>query len=530
MNLLDVLFATNRRVSYHRALQHARRDAARDEEREAEERLRRELQPDQGGFAFGTLGSDAGSVRLADDVALASALVIGASGSGKTRLILNLLISAIQRALLSRSPSLEVELELIDPKQETFDLLAQHLAAMWIAADAAGRERIAAAVRVIDWSKEMVTPFAPFDNSVGEVSNTYLAYLRTDVAIQAGEHSYSGALRQAFFMFACVLVERRFPPNYRFAARFLDDETYRRRILEGVADSDVRAFFTDAKHTLPKQTRDALLRRIQSDMSFPEVRLSLGIPPAELDQLLPNRAASVVIGNYGCSMTLPLAKGKERASYRLIDVLLSAPRRNPRRRGLLVIDEAPMLLSDENELTGSLMEGARTLRSAGMGILFAAQDFANALPSQIVRTLMLNTRWWAVFQSREEAEWIYPHIVRGRSDISETERRREFLRAVQNLRPQHFYLYVKGHNAVRLRAPDVGDPSGSADELRAIFRREIASRSMIPAATAAELIAKWEAEVVDGSSADTSKPPHERRRPASSRGVDQLLRDLGLGK
>jgi hypothetical protein len=498
---------------------------------EAHKRIARELAPKDGGFAFGTLDPHEDAVRLSDDATLSSALVIGASGSGKTRFILNLLQSAIERSLLPNAGDrLYVDLELVDPKQETFDLLAQHLAALWLTSDPSTRERIAAAVRVIDWSKDAVTPFAPFDNSAGEVSNTYLAYLRTDVAIQAGEHAYSGALRQAFFMLACVLVERRFPPNYRFAMRFLDDEAYRRRILEGVPDADVRAFFTEAKHTIPKQTRDALLRRIQSDMSFPEVRLSVGIPPADLDRLLPRRPTPVVLGNYGCSMTLPLAKGKERASYRLIDVLLSAPRRDARRRGLLVIDEAPMLLNEENELTAALMEGARTLRSAGMGILFAAQDFANALPSQIVRTLMLNTRWWAIFQSREEAEWIYPHIVRPSGDASETERHREFSRGIQNLRRQHFYLYVKGHSALPLRATDVADPAiRSAAELRGIFRREIAARSTVNSKTAADLIAKWEAEVIDGGAAPPA-PTAAKRKRQSARGVDQLLRDLGVAK
>jgi hypothetical protein len=529
VSLLDVLFAANRRASYQRALRHARSRVTVDGEAEAHRRVARELTPSSGGFTFGTFGPDADPVQLADDTALASALVIGASGSGKTRFILGLLQNAIERSLLPGVAGvLGVDLELVDPKQETFDLLSQYLAALWLAADAATRERIASAVRVIDWSRDAVTPVAPFDNMAGEVSNTYLAFLRTDVAIQAGEHSYSGALRQAFFMFACVLVERRFPPNYRFAMRFLDDETYRRRILEGVADGDVRAFFEEAKHSLPKQTRDALLRRIQSDMSFPEVRLSVGIPPPDLDGLLPRRATPIVLGNYGSSMTLPLAKGKERASYRLIDVLLSAPRRDPRRRGLLVIDESPMLLSEENELTAALMEGARTLRSAGMGVLFAAQDFANALPSQIVRTLMLNTRWWAVFQSREEAEWIYPHIVRTQSDTSEAERHREFVRTIQNLRRQHFYLYVKGHSALPLRAPDVGDPAlRSAAELRAVFRREIASRSTIAARTAADLIAKWEAEVVDQASVLPAPPPTKARSP---RGIEQLMKDLGLGK
>ncbi|HYR27024.1 MAG TPA: hypothetical protein VEU30_01075 [Thermoanaerobaculia bacterium] len=141
---------------------------------------------------------------------------------------------------------------------------------------------------------------------------------------------------------------------------------------------------------------------------------------------------------------------------------------------------------------------------------------------------MLNTRWWAVFQSREEAEWIYPHIVRPAGDASETERHREFVRAAQNLRRQHFYLYVKGQRALPLRAPDVPDPeSRPAAELRTIFRREIASRSTMPAKTATELIAKWEADIVD----DAAVPPAPAvgKRPAS-RGMEQLLRDLGVEK
>jgi len=279
MNLLDLLFTANRRNSYQRARVNSRSRTAVDGTAEAHRRIARELAPARDGLSFGTLGSEGEPVELSDETAFASALVIGASGSGKTRFILNLLRTVIDRSLRQRG-TFDVDLELVDPKQETFDLLSQYLAAAWLASDDQTRERLASAVRVIDWSKESVTPFAPFDNSAGEVSNTYLAFLRTDVAIQAGEHSYSGALRQAFFMLACVLVERRFPPNYRFAMRFLDDEAFRLRILEDVADPDVRAFFTNAKHTLPKQTRDALLRRIQYRYVLPG-SASLGRHPAD---------------------------------------------------------------------------------------------------------------------------------------------------------------------------------------------------------------------------------------------------------
>lgn len=529
MNLVDFLFWRERRASYQRAITRASsRELAPDGELDA---YRRAAAAINGAAAirFGDL-PDGTPVSLDLDTALSSALVIGASGSGKTRHIMALLASCVRRLLrVAGEPGLDLDIELVDPKQETFDLLAQYLAALWLASDYAARERIASAVRVIDWSSDSVTPFAPFDNAGGSVSAAYLSHLRTDVTIQAGTHSYSESLRQAAFMFNRLLVDRRFPPNYRFAVRFFEDEAYRNGVVAEVADADVRAFFGDGGQQLPKQTRDALLRRIQSDMSFPEVRLSIGIPPSDLDRLLPRRQTPIVLGNYGCTMALPLSKGKERASYRLIDVLLAAPRRDARRRGLLVIEESPMLLSAQNELTQSLMEAARTLRSVGVGLLFAAQDFANALPSQIVRTLMLNTRWWAIFQSREEAEWIYPHIVPRAEDRQrpEGERHRAFQRTIQSLERQHFYLLVKGQPALPLRAADFDSPSDMAGEsaamLREVFRREIASRSMVPAKTAADLIAKWEAEVVD-----TAAPARPSARPKhSAKGLSDLLRQLG---
>lgn len=513
MNLLDFLFWRQRPVSYGRAISRARnRAVAGDDQLDIYRRAAAAISTGNG-IAFGHL-SDETSVSLDTDAALSSALVIGASGSGKTRFILGLLLTCITRLLrIDRDqPALDVDLELADPKHETFDLVAQYIAALWLAADGATRERIASSVRVIDWSPEAVTPFAPFDNPTGDVSNAYVAYLRTDVSVQAGAQPYTEPQRQAAFMFNRLLVARRFPPNYRFAVRFFEDETYRRAILADVEDSDVRAFFGDGGQSLPRQTREALLRRIQADMSFPEVRLSVGIPPADIDRLLPRRATPVILGNYGFSLALPMMKAKERASYRLIDVLLDASRHDPRRRGLLVIEEAPMLLSSQNELTQTLMEASRTLRSRGVGLLFAGQDFANALPSQMVRTLMLNTRWWAIFQSREEAEWLYPHAVVSAADRQrpEGERHRAFLRTIQSLERRHYYLLVKGQPALAVLAPEVVDPSEFAHEtaemLRDVFRREIASRSQLPASTAGELIARWEAEVVDSHRSTPARP------------------------
>jgi len=490
VNLLDFLFLRERKTSYQRALQYERSRNASGARSQAE--VFADAVRQLGGkpaITFGNLQDDS-PVRVDQSIALASALVIGATGSGKTRFVLSLIVTLLRRLFqlpdekgLIGAP-LDVELELVDPKQETFDIASQFIAALWLLADDVTKERIARAIRVIDWSPDAVSPIAPFDNSSADVSDAYLAYIRNDVAVQASPQTYTESLKQASFMLCRLLVDRRFPPNYRFAVKFFEDASYRERILQDVRDPDVRAYFRDVAHTLPRQTREALLRRIQSDMAFPEVRLSIGIPPADLDRLLPKDVAQVTLGNYGCTMTLPLAKGKERASYRLIDVLLAAPRRDPRRPGLTFIDESVMLLSGSSELAQPLTEGARTLRSVGMGLIFCAQDFANALPSPMVRTLMLNTRWWAIFQSREEAEWIYPHAVPSADDLrlTEGERHRAFLREFHGLARQHFYLLSKGSAALPLRALDVPEPAalvhgGTSEQLREVFRREVAARS-----------------------------------------------------
>jgi hypothetical protein len=538
VNLLDFLFLRERKTSYQRALQYERSrnaNAARSQADVFADAARQLV--GKPAIPFGSLPDDT-AVRVDQSIALASALVIGATGSGKTRFVLSLIVTLLRRLFQlpdengQTDAPLDVELELVDPKQETFDIASQFIAALWLLADDPTKERIARAVRVIDWSPDAVSPIAPFDNSSADVSDAYLAFIRNDVAIQASAQTYTESLRQASFMLCRLLVDRRFPPNYRFAVKFFEDASYRERILQDVRDPDVRAYFHDVAHTLPRQTREALLRRIQSDMAFPEVRLSIGIPPADLDRLLPKDVAQVTLGNYGCTMTLPLAKGKERASYRLIDVLLAAPRRNPRRPGLTFIDESVMLLSGSSELAQPLTEGARTLRSVGMGLIFCAQDFANALASPMVRTLMLNTRWWAIFQSREEAEWIYPHAVPSADDLalSEGERHRDFLRRFHGLERQHFYLLSKGSVALPLRALDVPEPAalvhgGTPEQLCEVFRREIASRSMIPSKVAADLITAWEAQIVDQAQpprADTPKTPRHGT-------LADLLKQLGSG-
>jgi hypothetical protein len=528
MKFLRMLLRAQSRQSYARAHAYERtrripdRPSSLDTYRAVARRL---AQPPA--VLFGAL-PDGLTVEIPYQIALRSALVLGATGSGKSRLLIHLLLALLSETWRASEPSLSPapEIELCDPKRETFDLLSRYVAALWLRADDEARERLACAIRVIDWSKDAVAPFAPFDNP-GDVSDSFLAYLRADVAVQASAQSYSESLKTILFMFNRVLVDRRFPPNFRFASRFFNDSVYRLRILESVTDPDVRAYYSDLEH-IPRQTREALLRRIQSDLAFPEIKLSMGIPPDDLRKILPKSDPTIVLGNYGATMSLPLSKAKERASYRLIDVLLAAPRRNSRRPSVLLIEESPMLLSGSTELAQPLCEAARTLRAVGVGLWFSGQDVANALPLTLVRTLQLNTVWNAYFQTREEADWLYPHILPNAADTNgERDRHRSFLRHMHGLPRRHFYLLAKGEPALPLRAPEIEDPERQAqvpaDELRDVFRREIASRSLVPAGTACELIAKWEASVVDQAVLPAPPPPRNRKSAGS---LAELVRQL----
>lgn len=527
MNVIELILRAGRRKAYTRARAN---EAARRADATTPEAIHegtRQVVGEVDDMAVGTL-ENGGVVRLRDEIALKSSIVLGATGSGKTRFILGCQQDLMERAL-GLTPSKPVELELLDPKRETYDQTTQHLAALWLDADDATRERIADSVQVIEWSREAVAPMAPFDNHDQQVSNSYLAYVRTDVAVQTSPQSFSEPLRQLFYMLNRLLVELRYPPNYSFTSRIFGDARFRMRTLERVADAELRAYFANIDE-VPRQTREALLRRIQADLSFPEVRLATGIAPADVDELLPRRRPRIVLGDYSCTFALPLAKAKERASYRLVDMLLAAPRRDSRTPRVIVIEESPMLLAGSTELSGPLTEGARTLRSAGVGLCFVGQDIANSLPASMVRALQLNTRFWAAFQCREEAEWVYPFAVASAEErsLGERERHRSFLRRMHGLPRQHYFLLVKGHPALPLRAMDVPDPriaaNRSAEELREVFRREIASRSLVPAAVAAERIARWEARVVAAGEVPPAPPLRSRRR--QPQGLAELVREL----
>jgi hypothetical protein len=487
-------------------------------------------------LTFGTL-PNGDTVRVRRPLALMSALVLGATGAGKTRFLLSLLMQPLRQTIEALRTNahapreVSVELELIDPKFETFDLFRKYIAALWLTANDAGRELLQRSVRVIDWSRDRVTPLAPFDNFFADISNAYLAHLRTDVTVRASGHAYTDSMRQLAYMFNWLLVELRFPPSYRFAVKFMHDPAFRAEILARVPEPEVRYYFENFDTTVPRQTRDAFLRRVQYGTSFPELRASY-VPPAALDRLGLLREAPITLVNTACTTTLPKALGVERGAWRTMDVLCAAPRRDPRRPKSLVIDEALEFMGDPDaEHTEALATGLRTLRSVNMGTVLLGQDVSNALPSTVLRNILLNTTWVAGFRAREDAQIFWPHVVHDPADRrTDAARRDAFSRDMAGMARQHYLLLVKGEPALPLRAPDVTDPAVLAgvsdDALLETFNREIAVRSMLPNATALKLIEEWEADVVEKAAI----PPAPKKAKGTIKSIVDLKKFLMPGK
>ncbi len=456
-----------------------------------------------------------------------SAVIPGASGAGKTVGLVSIIDQILRRVFGVGLPAgvteVDLEIELIDPKSETYRLVCLALAILYEGAPPEVQERIERSVQVITSSRDRVSPFCPYDND-GSVSDSFHAHLRASVAGTAGSNPDTPGVQQLRFMVDRVLTELRFAPNYRLLARFFTDPAFQARIVGRVSDRDVRAFFENLQARMSRQTIEAYLRRVQKDLSFPEVKLALGCPPDRLRRILPKTKPKIILADFGPEGNLPAGVCLERASHHVTDSLRWAARRDPSVPKVLVIEEAPTLIAGATALTEPLSVAGRTLRSVNYGVLYVAQDFVGGLPPDLVRTVALNAYWQAVFRSgKGEAEWIYGHVAD--SDGAPETERRAFLKRIEGLPDRHFYFLQKGRPAVALKTDDVAPVSAERQaELLDLFDRKIAVKSTISAAVAAEIIAEFEAEVVDQGAIPPGSPA---AKATSVGGFGDLLRALG---
>lgn len=483
---------------------------------------------------IGALVESGADVNVATETTDRHSIIVGATGSGKTRTIIDRLLRRLELGL-----SGGFDFELIDPKTETFTEMKKHLAARWVGADEPTREHMRSAAHVIDWKAGSITPTAPLDNSEGTMSDAYAAELHTRVTIEASDATYTDSLRQLLFMWAFLLIDLRYPENFNFGLKFFRNLSYRANVLRRVKSPDVRQYFSVLSEISAPQTIDAFIRRLWAKKAFSEYQYATGIPPVKLDTLGLPKAPRWTLANFGTTNAQPQSLGHARFRWHIVRRLFAIPRRQTRNPLLEVFEELPLAIAGSPEVTEILMSALRTARSFNVGLMLCAQSLSGTLPKVTVENALLNTHSWSMFQTRpDEADLLYPHVLHESSDRrSDADRRREFQRLMQSLPRQEFYYLVKGQPALHLKTPTVADPAKSAgrsaDELLEIFDREITPHSMIDVTVAARLIAEWENEVVTQEQVGTNPnvPPSDAASSAPSQppagGLQQLRNILG---
>jgi hypothetical protein len=456
----------------------------------------------------------------------------GTTGGGKTYSILNRLEQRFEAAAHGRYA---MEAELIDPKTETFREMKYRVARIWLDADDETREWMQGNIYVIDSAGDKLTPTAPLDNRDGLLSDAYAAELHTRITLQASDQSYTESLRQILFMFSWLRIDLRYPKNFAFALKFFRNERYRNHVLTRVRSHDVRQYFAALKEIAAQQSIDAFLRREFAEQSFPDYRLAVGVPPANLAHLGLARDPLWTFANFGTTNTQPAALGHARFRWHVLKRLLAAARRRRKTPLSFWFEELTLLLSGSPDLVEVLMTALRTLRSAGVSLKLIAQSVTATLPHSVVENILLNTQAWSLFQARpDESELLFPHVLRSPGDQrTDAERKRSFLAEMQSLKRQHFYYLAKGHPAMLCRTPTLEHPTvttgRSEDELESIFDAEIGARSMISSDLATHLIADWEREVVGEVQIAENQAPHVAPEGAPGN-LDQLRKILGGGQ
>lgn len=478
---------------------------------------------------------------VARDLAAARfGLMPGSSGSGKTRAFCALFMLLIRSALGLPFPSvgvirdIKMALEALDPKGELAENLYAYIGAVWLEATDEQRERLASLVRVIDidTSSGLITPLPLFDRSAG-VPVPLQAELRVqgeDEGADQGSTPLSRHVRKQYYK---VLGYHEAPLLYSITDRFLYDAAFRTRYMETVPDRDLRLYWASAERTIPKQTLAAVSRFVQRRVDYPETRLRLGIPPADVRRLLGTaKAARFTIGRFS-ALDIPSGLAMEQARMRAVDICLDGARSKREFPAQALIDEVTMLFHGTNAIEELLALAFRTLRSAKFSLVLAGQDVTNALPPSLVRTVNLNTMVTTLFRSEAvEAERVFPYVFEDDPAVvgaSDAERRRSFLRHVRVLPVQAFYYHVVGSPAVQLRALDMPDPEvgtgRTRDELVEVFRTNVAVRCMVRRADAEAAIEAYEARVLGR----LEVPPVEPGRVLSMHDFLDELDDDGDG-
>lgn len=408
-------------------------------------------------------------VQLPLDKVIAHALVLGASGAGKSFFALSLL----NQLIASPSSTSSVSLGLLDPKGELFEKAILYLYAHLYCLKPTEREAFKKRIVIIDFSNaELITPYNILARREYLADELMVAGRIDTISEQfSGLSEMSVRMKMILKYFFLLLTEFDLPLS--FFERLCINPLLLNALVERSRNPQLKDYFLSRFDDESKSTLLALRQRIDALLISEGVRLSLSAPSAPDFAALQDQGSIILINTAGHNITRGISELLQ--GLILSDIKQSVFRRtNQQQKFIWFFDEAQNLYktSANREHMVDLLTMAR---SFGSFFVLLTQSLTSATRDQdILNSILGNVRWIVMLRSTlRDAGLIGPAIpvtgtmLKSRHNpfepaqpMSESEELKARLNEVTKLPDRTAYCWLKAYldKAVKITTPLVAAP------------------------------------------------------------------------
>ncbi len=421
----------------------------------------------------GTSAIPLGTTSQGQDVAIAlqevfaHALILGASGAGKSYYGLGLLSQILNQPGKSHS------FGILDAKGELFERAVLYLQAYLFRLEPAAREAIKKKIIVIDFSDDnLITPYNLLARKEFLADELMIANRIDTISEQfSGLSDLSVRMRMILKYLFLLMVELDLPLSC--FEQLCADPVLLGCLVERSKNPAVQDYFAGRFEGESRSTLLALRQRIDALLVSEGVRLSLSASSAPDFTALQDEGFIILINTAGRNITRGISELLQ--GLILSDIKQSVFRRsNPSNKFIWFCDEAQNLYkssTNREHMVDLLTMG----RSFGSFLVLLTQSLTSAVRDQdVLNSLMANVRWVVMLRSTlRDAELIAPAIpVTGNRTkphhqpfeaakyMTEGEELKARLKEITKLPDRQGYCWLKAHlnTAVRITTPLVPAP------------------------------------------------------------------------
>lgn len=349
-------------------------------------------------------------VRLALDDLLGRGhgLVTGATGTGKTFLMLHILANALRRVAYDPAA---LGVWVIEHKSELVPLVRELIAGLVAELPPALGKVLLDGLVVIDpFAKDALVPFN---------------LLRPDVGVPAELHAWEVAslvnrvggsemgTRQDAFLFHAVLLAIATNRTLPELANLMDDPVAFLAQAESSPSERVRSFFRGGLK-VSGTSLDGVRARVTRLLRLPSMRLQLGAKEGlSFPELLADKIVLIDLGSppQGCEDIARFWAGLVSAKF--ARAVFARSHADASRPVLVVVDEWAEGLQGEGDVAGDYEKLLTMARSRGVSMILGSQSLAGAskVSTVLPRVVATNTAWHWVFRASPEDARLLAHML-----------------------------------------------------------------------------------------------------------------------